>query len=148
MTVHIGIALALLCAFTTNLAFLYKHRGATRAPDVQWAHPLRSGAALFKSKWFAIGMLVAFGAWILHVGALAMAPLSLVQTVISGGLVFLAVLADRFFGCEVGPRQWLGVGLTAVGLSLLVATVPHGGGAHSSYSVSGMISFEAGLLAA
>ena len=149
MTVNIGIALAFLCAFTTNLAFLYKHRGARRAPDVEWSHPLRSGAALFKSRWFAIGMLVAFGAWVLHVGALALAPLSTVQAVISGGLVMLAVLAERVFGFKVGRRQWLGVGFTAIGLALLAITLPHSGGdASSNYSLDGMIIFEAGLLGA
>ena len=149
MTVHIGIALALLCAFTTNLAFLYKHRGATRAPDVEWAHPLRSGAALFKSKWFAIGMLVAFGAWVLHVAALALAPLSTVQAVICGGLVMLAVLAERVFGFKVGRRQWLGVGCTALGLALLAITLPTAGGdAHATYSTAGMIVFETVLLGA
>ena len=91
-------------------------------------------------------MLVALGAWILHVAALAMAPLSLVQAVISGGLVFLTVLADRFFGCSVGPRQWAGVGLTALGLCLLAVTLPHGTDASSAYSTPGMIAFEAGLL--
>ena len=146
MTVQLGILLALLCAFTTNLGFLLKHRGACAAPDVSMRHPLKSAVGLFKSKWFAIGMLVAFGAWILHVGALAMAPLSLVQAVISGGLVFLTVLADRFFGCKVGPRQWAGVGLTALGLCLLAATLPHGTDASSGYSIPGMIAFEAGLL--
>src|ERR671917_1486531 len=124
MTVQIGIALALLCAFTTNLAFLYKHRGACRAPDVQWAHPLRSGAALFRSKWFAIGMLVALGAWILHVAALALAPLSTVQAVICGGLVMLAVLAERVFGLKVGKRQWIGVAFTPLGLAPLALTLP------------------------
>ena len=148
MTVHIGIALALLCAFFTNLAFLYKHRGACSAPDVQWAHPLRSGAALFRSKWFAIGMLVAFGAWVLHVAALALAPLSTVQAVICGGLVMLAVLAERVFGFKVGRRQWMGVGFTAIGLALLAITLPSAGGAHASYSTAGMIIFESGLLAA
>jgi drug/metabolite transporter (DMT)-like permease len=148
MTVHIGIALALLCAFTTNLAFLYKHRGATRAPDVEWAHPLRSGAALFRSKWFAIGMLVALGAWILHVAALALAPLSTVQAVICGGLVMLAVLAERVFGFKVGRRQWMGVAFTAIGLALLAITLPTAGGAHASYSTAGMIIFESGLLGA
>jgi drug/metabolite transporter (DMT)-like permease len=148
MTVHIGIALALLCAFTTNLAFLYKHRGACRAPDVQWSHPLRSGAALFRSKWFAIGMLVAFGAWVLHVAALALAPLSTVQAVICGGLVMLAVLAERVFGFKVGRRQWIGVGFTAIGLALLAITLPSAGGAHAAYSTPGMIIFEMGLLGA
>ena len=147
MTVHVGIFLALLCALATNLGFLYKHRGACAAADVDWRHPLASGAALFRSKWFALGMIVAVGAWALHVAAMAMAPLSLVQAVISGGLVFLTVLAERFFGFSVGRRQWLGVGLTALGLCLLAVTLPSTGGSHSNYSTAAMIAFEAGLLA-
>jgi drug/metabolite transporter (DMT)-like permease len=148
MTVDIGIALALLCALSTNLGFLYKHRGATRAADVEWRHPLKSGAALFRSKWFAIGMGVAVVAWVLHVAAMALAPLSLVQAVISGGLVCLTVLAERFFGFKVGRRQWLGVGFTALGLATLAVTLPGAGGPHSSYSTAGMIAFESGLLVA
>jgi drug/metabolite transporter (DMT)-like permease len=146
MTVHVGIFLALLCALATNLGFLYKHRGACAAPDVDWLHPMRSGVALFRSKWFAVGMLVAAGAWALHVGAMAMAPLSLVQAVISGGLVFLTVLAERVFGFSVGRRQWMGVGLTALGLVLLAVTLPGTSGSHSTYSTAAMIAFEAGLL--
>jgi drug/metabolite transporter (DMT)-like permease len=146
MTVHLGIFLALLCALATNLGFLYKHRGACAAPDVDWLHPLRSGAALFRSRWFALGMLVATGAWGLHVAAMALAPLSLVQAVISGGLVFLTVLAERVFGFSVGPRQWMGVGLTALGLVLLAVTLPSTSGSHSTYSTAAMIAFEAGLL--
>ena len=65
-------------------------------------------------------MAVALFAWLLHVAALAFAPLSVVQAVLSTGVVILAVLADRLFGFEVARRQWLGVGLTAVGLVLLV----------------------------
>ena len=146
MTVQLGILLALLSALTANLGFLLKHRGACAAPDVSMRHPLRSAVGLFKSKWFAIGMLVALVAWIFHVAALAMAPLSLVQAVLSGGLVFLTVLADRFFGYSVGPRQWAGVGLTALGLCLLAVTLPQGVDASASYSTPGMIAFEAGLL--
>jgi drug/metabolite transporter (DMT)-like permease len=148
MTVQIGIALAVLCALTTNLAFLYKHRGARRAPDVDWRHPWKSAVALFRSRWFAIGMLVALGAWVLHVAALALAPLSTVQAVICGGLVMLAVLAERVFGFKVGRRQWIGVAFTAIGLALLAITLPSAGGAHATYSVAGMIIFESGLLAA
>jgi drug/metabolite transporter (DMT)-like permease len=147
MTLHIGILLALLCALATNVGFLYKHRGACAAPDVDVRHPLRSARDLFRSHWFAIGMLIAAGAWGLHVAALALAPLSLVQAVLAGGLVFLTVIAERMFGFTVGARQWAGVGLTAVGLVLLVVTLPSVGGAHSSYSLAGMIAFESALLA-
>jgi drug/metabolite transporter (DMT)-like permease len=142
-----GILLAFLCAFATNVAFLLKHRGACAAPDVSLRHPVRSAVGLFRSKWFAVGMGVALGAWLLHVGALAMAPLSVVQAVIAGGLVFLTVLAERWFGCSVGLRQWAGVGLTALGLVLLAATLPTSGGGHASYSMAGMIAFESALLA-
>ena len=146
MTLQIGILLALLCAVSTNVGFLLKHRGACAAPDVDFRRPIRSAIGLWSSRWFAIGMLVACGAFLLHVGALALAPLSLVQALISGGLVCLTVLADRVFGFEVGRRQWAGVGLTALGLTLLAVTLPAGADANSGYSVAGMIVFEAGLL--
>jgi drug/metabolite transporter (DMT)-like permease len=128
------------------VGFLLKHRGACAAPDVRLQHPVRSAIGLFRSPWFALGMVVAGGAWGLHVGALALAPLSLVQAVIAGGLVFLTVLAERFFGCTVGTRQWAGVGLTALGLVLLAASLPHGD-SHASYSTAAMIAFESALLA-
>jgi drug/metabolite transporter (DMT)-like permease len=147
MTLQLGILLALVSALVTNLSFLLKHRGACAAPPVTLRHPLRSAAALFRSKWFAIGWAVALVAWCFHVGALALAPLSVVQAVLSGGLVFLTVLAQRFFGCSLGRRQWLGVGLTALGLVLLTVTLPSHGGDSSSYSTAGMIAFEASLLA-
>jgi drug/metabolite transporter (DMT)-like permease len=143
---QLGILLALLCALATNVGFLLKHRGACAAPDVSIKHPVSSAVGLFRSKWFAIGMLVALIAWIFHVAALALAPLSVVQAVIAGGLVFLTVLAERWFGCSVGTRQWAGVGLTALGLVLLAMTLPTHGGDHASYSMAGMIAFESALL--
>ena len=147
MTVQIGLLLALLCAFATNLAFLWKHRGAVAAPAIDMRHPLASAANLFRSKWWAVGFGVAIIAWVLHVAALALAPISLVQAVISGGLVFLAVLADRWFGFELGRREWMGVGLTALGLAFLGLTVQTGSGASPArYSISGMIAFEGGMI--
>jgi drug/metabolite transporter (DMT)-like permease len=146
MTVDIGIALALACAFTTNLGFLCKHRGAVAAPTVDIRRPLASAAGLFRSRWFALGMGIAVVAWALHVAAMALAPLSLVQAVIAGGLVWLAVLADRLFGEAVIRRQWIGLALTAAGLAFLALTVPHSSGASSSYSLAPMIAFEGGLV--
>ena len=145
MSLHFGILLALLCAFASNLAFLYKHRGACTACTVDIRHPLRTAYSLWSQRWFALGMLVGLVAWLLHVAAISLAPLSVVQAVLSGGLVLLAVMADRLFGFKVGKRQWIGLAMTCVGLILLGITLPASHGASSSFSVSAMIAFEAGL---
>ncbi len=141
-----GILLALACALTTNIGFLFKHRGACAAPAVDVRRPLCTARALFSSRLFAIGMLIASGAWIFHVAAMAVAPLSVVQAVLAGGVVLLAVMAERMFGLRISRRQWIGISLTAVGLVLLGLSLPAVHGAHSRFSVPGMIAFEAGLL--
>ena len=141
-----GIGLALLCAAATQLGFLCKHRGAVRAPQVRIQQPLQSARALFASRWFAIGMAVAAGAFLLHIAALALAPLSTVQAVLSTGVVMLAVLGNRVFGHAVTRRQWLGVAMTATGLALLVLTLPAPDGTGSRFAIPGLIAFEAATL--
>jgi hypothetical protein len=145
MTLDLGILLALACAFVANLGFFYKYRGANDVPKVQVLHPLRSVRALYSSKWFTLGMITATASWGLHVAALAMAPMSVIQVSLAAGVVFIAVMADRLFGFEVGRRQWIGLFLTAAGLVLLGVTLPAMHGAHSRFSDAAMISFEAGL---
>jgi multidrug transporter EmrE-like cation transporter len=142
LSVGLGLICALLSALGTNLAFLFKYKGAVAAPDVDMRHPLRSAVDLFRSKWWSIGWGVAVAAFALHVAALTLAPISTGQAVLAGGLVFLAVLAERFFGFELGRRQWIGIALVAVSLSLLTLTGGGGGKAHSDYSLAGMIVFE------
>ena len=129
----VGLTLALASAAATNLAFLFKQRGAVLAPAIEFRHLVRGTSGLFHSRWFLIGWLVALVAWGLHVGALSLAPLSIVQAVLSGGLVFLAVFAERFFGFELGRRQWAGVTITAAGLAVIGVT---GGGATDPHSAS------------
>jgi drug/metabolite transporter (DMT)-like permease len=145
MTLQLGILLALACAFVANLGFFYKHRGANAVAKVQVRHPLRSARALYSSRWFCLGMLIAAGSWGLHVAALALAPMSVVQVALAAGVVLIAVMAERMFGFDVGPRQWLGLVLTALGLAMLGLTLPVMHGAHSQFSPAVMISFEAGL---
>ncbi len=147
MSLLIGITLALACAIASNLAFFYKHRGACEACAVDIKHPLRTAKSLWSSKWFAGGMLVGAGAWGLHVAAISLAPLSVVQAVLAGGVALLAVMADKLFGMKVGPRQWWGLALTATGLILLGVTLPGGHHDGAAFSMPAMIAFEAGLFA-
>ena len=142
----VGLALAVACAVGTSVAFLLKHRGAVLAPPVRVRHPLQSAVDLFRSKWFAVGWMVAVGAWLLHVGALALAPLSIVQAVLSGGLVFLAVFAERFFGFRLGRRQWAGVIVTAAGLAIIGLTSGTADGDPPGYALAALIAVECGVL--
>jgi drug/metabolite transporter (DMT)-like permease len=138
----LGIGLALACAAMANLSMLFKHRGACESPEIRLRSPLRSLTALFRSRWWTIGFAVAAVAWVLHVAAMAVAPLSLVQAVIAGGLVLIAFPAQRYFGHRLNRREWLGLGLAAAGLAFLAVTVPH---AHENegYSIATLAAFEA-----
>ena len=137
----LGIGLALAGAAAANVAMLCKHRGACEAPEINLRSPLRSAAALFQSRWWTIGFAIAAVAWVLHVAAIALAPLSLVQAVIAGGLVLIAYPATRYFGHTLTRREWTGLGLAAAGLGFLALTVPHAA-ANQGYSIATLIGFE------
>ncbi len=138
----LGIALALACAAMANLGMLCKHRGACESPEISLRAPLRSIGRLFRSRWWTIGFAVAAVAWVLHVAAMAVAPLSLVQAVIAGGLVLIAYPATRHFGHTLSPREWVGLGLAAAGLAFLAVTVPHAS-ENEGYSLVTLAGFEA-----
>jgi multidrug transporter EmrE-like cation transporter len=144
-SVEAGIALALVAALMTNLASLFKHRGCQQVAPVQLRRPLRSARHLAASRWFALGWGLAAAAWLLHVAALSMAPISVVQAVLAGGAVTLAVMSQRLFGNPVGARQWVALGLGGAGLALLAFTVPHFGDSHSEFAVAPILGFEGGL---
>ncbi len=131
VSVQLGLLLALLTAFGSVAGFLYKFRGAREATDVDLRHPLRGTVQLFRSPLYTLGILIALASWGLHVGALSLAPISLVQSVIAGGLVLLTVVAEKLFGIPVSRREWIGVAMMAIGLAFLAATLS---GAHRAFS--------------
>ena len=87
MTLDLGILLALACAFVANLGFFYKHRGANSVPKIDVRHPFAAARSLYSSKWFTLGMITATASWGLHVAALAMAPMSVIQVALAAGVV-------------------------------------------------------------
>ena len=132
VSVQVGLLLALATAFASVVGFLYKQRGAVESPAVELRRPVRTSLALFRSRWYVLGIVIATGSWGLHVAALSLAPISLVQSMIAGGLVLLTVTAHGLFDHQVTRREWIGVALAALGLAFLSATI--GGTADSAYS--------------
>lgn len=146
LSVQIGLLLSVATAFTAVVGFLYKHRGAVASPEVEWRHPVRTSLALFRNRWYVLGIVVALGSWGFHVAALALAPISLVQSVIAGGLVLLAVVADRLFGHRVTRREWIGVAMAATGLAFLAATLDGSAdGANSAYDPATLATYLAAV---
>jgi hypothetical protein len=93
-----------------------------------------------------LGIVVATASWGLHIAALSLAPISLVQSVIAGGLVLLTVTADRLFAHQVTRREWIGVALAGLGLAFLAATLSGTGkGPHSEYELARLYPWIAGL---
>ncbi len=147
MELELGVLLAAGSSLFATLAFFLKHRGASSVPAVHMRRPWCSIRDLFTNRFFACGMGVAAVAWVLHVGAMAVAPLTVVQVVLAAGVVLIAVVADRLFGMPVGPRQLIGLLLTAGGLALLVLTLPGAEGTSSSFAPAELLTFEVALLA-
>ena len=143
---EIGIGLAAAVALMTNLASLLKHRGCQHTQPVSMSRPLATLRGLAASPWFAAGWGLAGVAWLAHVAALSLAPISIVQAVLAGGAVTLAVLSQRLFGHPVERRQWLALILGGAGLALLAATLPRFDSAHSDFSMAAIVSFEGGLV--
>ena len=144
LPVALGVALAVATAFSSVVGFLYKHRGAVASPAVAMSRPIHSTIMLFRSRAYVLGIAIAMGSWIFHVGALSLAPISLVQSVIAGGLVLLTVTADRLFGHHVTRREWVGVALAAAGLAFLAATIGNGAhSAHADYETSRLVPYIA-----
>ena len=126
-----------------------RHRGALEAPDVDARRPLRVAIELFRQRWWALGFAVAALAWVSHVVALKLAPLSLVQVALASSFVFLGVAAERFFGQRVGRRQWAGIAVATLGLALLggTATQAEPRGSESAYAPAAAVAVEASLAA-
>jgi hypothetical protein len=143
LPILLGLLLAAGCAVATNVANVLKHRGANAVPAVRLRHPLRSARLLFGSRWFALGMGLALCAGVLHIIALALAPMSIVQVVLAGGVVLLAGAAERLLGCTVPRRQRVGLGAAAAGLALLVLSVPRLNGADGAFAAPTLVGFEA-----
>jgi drug/metabolite transporter (DMT)-like permease len=60
--------------------------------------------------------------------------------------VFLAVLAERFFGFELGRREWGGVLLASAGLAFLALTAGEVNNKQSEYDLLPIVGFEVGMV--
>jgi enterochelin esterase-like enzyme/drug/metabolite transporter (DMT)-like permease len=111
-----GLLLALGSAAMINIGFLIQHRGLSRRSAEGIVPMLREAAR--NPTWLG-GQLLGWIGFLAQIVAVAIAPLSLVQTFAAGGLALSVPLASRVFGQRVTRRQLLAVLAVAVGLAVL-----------------------------
>lgn len=125
---------------------------ALQALEVRALPAGRAGLGLLarlarRPRWLAATALAALG-WPFQLGALALAPLTLVQPTLALGLVLLLVLGARLLGEPAGLRDLLGVGAIAVGVGLLAWAAPENSRVHAGAVTLAALLGALGALAA
>lgn len=130
-----GLGLALGSAVCLNWGFYRQHGTVSELPALSVRRPIASLRMLFANLRWLTGFVVGLAGWALYVGALRLAPLSLVQAVSAGGIGLLALLVTRATGTRLSKREWGGVAAAVVGLLLLGLSL-HGAGSGTGHTGS------------
>jgi hypothetical protein len=129
---HAQIAIALLLALAsttlTNVAYLREHDAAAALPALSLRRPLHSAQALLTDRSWLVGFALESGGFALYVAALALAPLTLVQSISAGGIGILAFVSARMRRRRLGHHELTGVLLSMLGLLALAVSLAGGSG--------------------
>ena len=119
----IGLALALVSAIVTNVAYSWEHDAAAKLPPLSPARPIRSARILLGEPRWVFAFVAESAGWLLYVVALRLAPLALVQAVTASGVAVLAFATARGHPSRLLRREQLAVVLALVGLVLLAVSL-------------------------
>jgi hypothetical protein len=136
VSVQTGIALLLALASTTltNVAYLREHDAAMALPPLSLRRPLYSAVVLLTDRSWLLGFILESGGFSLYVVALALAPLTLVQSVAAGGIGILAFVSARVSRRRLGRHELAGVLVSMLGLLALAVSLAGGSGEGSGGS--------------
>jgi hypothetical protein len=125
----VALALALLSTTITNLAYLREHDAAAALPVLSMRRPLHSLQLLFSDRSWLLGFAMESSGFLLYAAALALASLSLVQSINAGGIGVLAYVSARMSRRRLSRRELSGVILSVGGLLALAVSLVGGSGA-------------------
>jgi len=125
----VAIVLAALSTTITSLAYLREHDAAAALPVLSMRRPLHSIRLLLGDRSWLLGFVMESSGFLLYAAALALAPLSLVQSINAGGIGVLAYVSARMARRELGRRELAGVILSVLGLLALAVSLVGGSGA-------------------
>ena len=114
-----GFALAVASSLALNAGYLLQHLGAAVAPTVSVRTPIATVRGLLGSRVWMLGMCTALVGSTLHIGAIAVAPLTLVQAFSAGGLALVVPASARVAHSPLHRAERVAVGVIVAALAVL-----------------------------
>lgn len=121
--IGVGLVLAVAASVALNTGYLLQHQGSSGAPAITPLRPLATLRSLLASRVWVGGLVLGTLGWAMHVGALARAPLSLVQAFVAGGLALAVPIGRRLFHQVLSGGELLGIAVMALALAGLAAGI-------------------------
>jgi len=118
-----GLVLSFLAAVAINWSYAAQHEAVSGMPELSVRRPVETVRLLLHSKAWLISFGVESTGWILYLGALRLAPLSLVQGVGAAGIAALAVFSAHGHPGRLPRRQQAAVVVGVTGLVLLALSL-------------------------
>jgi len=124
----VAIVLALLSTTLTNLAYLREHDAAAALPVLSMRRPVHSVQLLLGDRSWLLGFAMESTGFLLYAAALALASLSLVQSINAGGIGVLAYVSAQMSRRHLSGRELSGVIVSVLGLLALAVSLVGGSG--------------------
>jgi hypothetical protein len=120
---ELGVACACLASVLFDLGAALQALEARQVPAHLSLRPSLLSRLVARPRW-VFATLVAWSGWPLHVAALLLAPLTVVQPALASGLLLLLVLGDRMLDERVGWREVGAVVAIVVGVGAMAWAAP------------------------
>jgi len=144
----IALGLALASTVLINIAYVREHDAAAALPALSLRRPLHSAATLLRDRSWLLGFGLESAGFALYVAALALAPLTLVQSVSAGGIGILAFVSARLGHRRLGGHELAGVIVSMLGLLALAVSLAGGTDEGASGSLAAILVWLAATVGA
>ena len=118
----LGFGLAVASSLALNAGYLLQHLGSATAPAVDVRAPVATVRGLLSSPLWVVGMGTNLLGSVLHIGALAVAPLALVQAFSAAGLALVVPASARVAGSPLHRAERVAVAVILAALVVLAVS--------------------------
>src|SRR3954454_2079450 len=118
----LGFGLALGASLALDAGYLLQHMGGGAAPAVDARAPVATLRGLLRSRVWVLRMGANLVGSVMHIGALAVVPLMLVQAFSAGGLALVVPASARLAGSPLHRAERAAVAIIVAALALLAVS--------------------------